>query len=83
MMLTAALEDKHGKGGCFDVSVPLDPAVQQQVINKATAAVKRKQAEVAGLQEVAHSRFLWCDRGYEARCIRNATVCQHRECVVE
>ena len=42
---------KHGKGVCFDVSVPLDPTVQQQVINKATAAVKRKQAEVAGLQE--------------------------------
>jgi hypothetical protein len=50
-MLTAALEAKHGKGVCFDVLTAPDPAVQQQVINKATASVKRKQAQVEGLQE--------------------------------
>ena len=41
-MLTAALEAKHGQGVCFDVLTVPDPAVQQQVIHKATAAVKRK-----------------------------------------
>ena len=50
-MLTAALEAKHGKGVCFDVLTAPDPAVQQQVIHKATAAVKRKQALVEELQE--------------------------------
>ena len=50
-MLRTTLESKHDKGVCYDILPPLPPEQQQQVIYKATAAVKRKQAEVAGLQE--------------------------------
>ena len=49
-LLRISLESKHGKGTCYDLPTALDPALQQQIIAKATAVAKRKQAEVGGLQ---------------------------------
>ena len=50
-ILVQTLQSKHGKGICYDKPAPLQPEQQQQILARAAASAKRKQAEVEGLRD--------------------------------
>ena len=50
-LLKHTLVSKHGQGTCYEIPAAIAPELMQQTVNKAVAAVKRKQEVVVDLEQ--------------------------------